>query len=215
MDVELYETLAVAKARELMFKSWGLYHLNELKANPSNKLIGGVIREGIVRDFIRDYLPTEFRVKSGLVLDGLSRTMSPQADAIIYVGTPLLDYTDAAIVEKDQVRGIIEIKSYVAQNQLFGTRNEGVRNAGTGLISSYRSMKPFLPTGAKYVLFTFELLSSADNDQLLARLSQICDDFAAVLRPQRRRKGAEELERGNPNFDNSIGRMIHWLRTLK
>ena len=146
---ELYKTLGEAKCEELAKKSWSLWHMLELSDTRKSTQVGGAVREGIARDFIREFLPAGFGLRNGLIFDAESKKMSPQCDAIIYKGVPLLEFTDIVVVEKKQVKAIFEIKSWIGQNDIFGTRSKGTRNPDTGLISVFRSRKQFLPPEGK------------------------------------------------------------------
>jgi len=211
---ELYERLGEAKSEELGKKSWSLWHLLELDEGRKSAQVGGVVREGIARDFIREFLPPGFGLKPGLIFDGGVKRMSPQVDAIIYQGAPLLDFTDAVVVERRQVRAIFEIKSYVDQQDIFGSKSGGIRNPDTGLVSAFKARKGFLPSEGRYILFTFELWSSSPDEEVIDRLKQICDLYAVVIR----REPSIEQKAGKnarvTNFDGSIGKLIEWLRTL-
>lgn len=201
---ELYETLGEAKSEELAKKSWSLWHLLELGEGRKSAQVGGIAREGIARDFIREFLPPRFGLKAGLVFDAQSKKMSPQVDAIIYQGAPLLNFTDVAVVEKKQVRAIFEIKSFVNQQDIFGSKTAGRRNPNTCLASAFGARKDFLPPEGSYVLFTFELWSSSPDDQVIGRLKQICDLYAVVIRrePSIERKAGKDAR--VTNFDGSI-----------
>ncbi len=211
---ELYERLGEAKCEELAKKSWSLWHLLELGEGRKSAQVGGVAREGIARDFIRDFLPPRFVLKPGLVFDDEAKKMSPQVDAIIYQGAPLLNLTDVVVVEKNQVRAIFEIKSFVDQQDIFGAKSVGIRNPDTGLVSAFRARKAFLPAEGRYVLFTFELWSSSPDNEVIDRLRQICDLYAVVIRrePSIERKAGKDAR--VTNFDGSIGKLIEWLRSL-
>jgi len=211
---ELYERLGEAKCEELVKKSWSLWHLFELGEGRKSAQVGGVAREGIARDFIREFLPPRFVLKPGLVFDDEAKKMSPQVDAIIYQGAPLLNLTDVVVVEKNQVRAIFEIKSFVDQQDIFGAKSGGIRNPDTGLVSAFRARKAFLPAEGRYVLFTFELWSSSPDNEVIDRLRQICDLYAVVIRrePSIERKAGKDAR--VTNFDGSIGKLIEWLRSL-
>ena len=77
----------------------------ELSDTRKNAQVRGVVLESIAKDFIREFLPTEFRVKSGLILDAEHKETSPQCDAIIYKGVPLLEFADTVIVGKGAGEG--------------------------------------------------------------------------------------------------------------
>jgi len=211
---DLYRNLGEAKCEELAKKCWSLWHLQELCEGRRSTQVGGVVREGIARDFIREFLSQGFGLKSGLVFDAESKKMSPQIDAIIYKGAPLLEFTDAVVVEKSQVKAIFEIKSWIGQNDIFGTGRKGTRNPDTGLISAFRSRKQFLPSDGKYILFTFELHSASRDKDVIGRLGEICDSYVAVIRrePTIERKAGKEAR--VTNFGGSMGRLVEWLRDL-
>jgi len=96
---EPYRTLGEAKCEELAKKSWSLWHMLELSETRKSAQVGGVVLEGIAKDFIREFLPMGFGIKGGLVFDVESEKTSPQCDAIIYRGVPFLEFTDVVVVE--------------------------------------------------------------------------------------------------------------------
>ncbi len=98
MESELYKTLGDAKCVELSKKTKTLWRPLDLSETRKSTQVTGAVFEGIAKDFIREYLPTGFGVKSGLVFDARRKTTSPQCDAIIYKGIPLLDFTDIVVV---------------------------------------------------------------------------------------------------------------------
>jgi hypothetical protein len=140
--------------------------------------------------------------------------VSPQIDAIVYKGVPLIEFTDAIVAEKQQVKAIFEIKTWIDQKGVFGSIGKGGRNPDTGLISSFRRGKHFLPAEGKYVLFTFELHSASPDKEVLERLKYICDFYAVIIRrkPMIERKAGKENR--VLNFDESVGRLMEWLRNL-
>lgn len=83
----------------------------KLSETRKSSQVGGAVLEGIAKDFIREFLPAGFRLKSGLVFDAEKKKASPQCDAIIYKGVPLLDFADVVVMEKKQVKAIVEIKA--------------------------------------------------------------------------------------------------------
>lgn len=218
---ELYETLGYAKCVELSKKSRTFWDMLKLADTPKNAPVGGVVREGIARDFIREFLPAGFGLKSGLVFDAEKKKTSPQCDAIIYKDVPLLGFTDVVVVEKEQVKAIVEIKSYIDQTDIFGRKIKGTkdRNPKSGLASAFKRRKDFLPAEAKHILFAFALSSSSTDAQVIERLNEnkieikICDIYTIVLRWEpkiERKRGVES----HYNFDNSVSRLIKWLRNL-
>lgn len=196
MKEELYEALGEAKCEEMAKKSWGSGRLLGVSESRKNAQIGGLVRECIARDFIREFLPQGFGLKNGLIFDTETKKASPQIDAIIYRGAPLLEFSDVVFVEKEQVKAIFEIKTWIYQTDLFGA----------ALASAYMKRKAFLPKGAEYILFAFELHSKSNDVEVIKRLNdnEICDSYAVVIRRPRR----------DTNFDGSIGRLIEWLRNL-
>ena len=214
MKKEMYKTLGEAKSEELAKKSWGLWTMLDLSKNRKSAQVRGVVLEGIAKDFIREFLPAGFGLKSGLIFDSENKAISPQIDAIIYKGVPLLEYTDVVVVEKEQVKAIIEIKSYIDHTDIFGSKSGNTRNPDSGLAADFKQRNNFLPTDAISILFTFELHSSSSDDEVLQRLRQICDRFAAVIRREpliERRRGKEPRR---TNFNDSVSELIEWLRNL-
>ena len=211
---ELYKTLGDAKCEELAKKSWSLWHMLKLSDTRKSAQVGGIVREGIAKDFIKEFLPPGFGLKSGLVFDTNTKKMSPQIDAIIYKGAPLLEFADVVVVEKQQVKAIFEIKSWIDQPMIFGAKKEGARNLNSRLAYGFKKGRDFLPSEAKYILFAFELHSASPDAEVLKRLKEICDSYAIVIR----REPLVERKRGKEprviNFDNSVSRLIEWLRNL-
>ena len=211
---ELYETLGYSKCVELSKKSNTLWEMLELSDTRKSTQIGGVVLEGIAKDFIREFLPMGFGIKSGLVFDTEAKKMSPQIDGIIYSGAPLLEFTDVVVVEKEQVKAIVEVKSWIDTPYLFGERSGSSRDASTGLAYDFGRRKDFLPLGAKCILFTFELHSAYPDAEVLKRLEKICDSYAIVIRREPKIERERGKENWEYNFDNSVSRLIEWLRSL-
>ena len=134
--------------------------------------------------------------------------MSPQIDAIIYKGVPLLEFTDVAVVEKEQVKAIVEVKSWIDTTALFGDKVEvgSERDKNTGLAYQFNQRRDFLPEEARYILFTFGLYSGRDDDDVYKRLKEICNMYAIVSRI----RGQAD----NFNFKDSVSKLIKWLREL-
>ena len=213
---ELYETLGDAKCKELYRKDATLWNVLHLSPNRKNTPVLGAVREGIARDFIKEFLPTGFAVKSGLVFNNEKRKMSPQIDGIIYSGVPLLEFTDVAIVEKNQVKAIVEVKSLIATTDIFGEKDKGSgkREPKTGLFKAFEERRKFLdePT-AKYILFAFELEAKKQNIEIIDRLKQISNMYAIVSRKEMG-KPWESMDSYDFDFDNSVSELIKWLRNL-
>ena len=216
---ELYETLGYAKCVELSKKSRTFWDMLKLPDSRKNAPVGGAVREGIAKDFIREFLPPAFGLKSGLIFDTETKMISPQCDAIIYKGVPLLEFTDVVVVEKEQVKAIFEIKAFIDQGTIFGRKIQGTkdRNPNSGLASAFNKRKPFLPTEARYILFAFSLSSSSPDAQVTERLKEICGSkenygsYAIVLRWEPKKEQKPNIY----NFDNSVSRLIEWLRNLR
>jgi len=121
------------------------------------------------------------------------------------------------VVEKGQVKAIFEIKAWIDQSLIFGRKSkDGTRKADSGLASAYQKRKHFLPAGARYILFAFSLSSSSKDTEVLKRLSekQICDSYAIVLRWEPKVEQVRGKEIVVYNFDDSVSRLIEWLRNL-
>ena len=207
---DLYKTLGEAKCVELSKKSRTFWEMLKLSDSRKNAPVGGAVREGIAKDFIREFLPNGFGLKSGLIFDAKNKTTSPQCDVIIYGGVPLLEFTDVVVVEKEQVKAIFEIKAWIDQGNIFGRKSRSARNPNSGLAFALN----FLPAGARNILFAFSLSSSLLDTQVIKRLEEICDSYAVVLRWEPRIERKAGKERAIYNFNNSISRLIEWLRNL-
>jgi len=207
---ELYRTLGDVKCVELSKKNRTFSDMLKLSESRKNAPVGGAVREGIAKDFIREFLPVGFGLKSGLVFDAESKRTSPQCDAIIYTGVPLLEFTDVVVVDKEQVKAIFEIKSWIDQPLIFGAKRKGIRNPDSRLAYGFKQMRNFLPAEARYILFAFNLSSSSPDTEVIERLKKICDIYAILLR----REPKKEQKPNIYNFDNSVARLIEWLRNL-
>ncbi len=214
MEEELYRSLGEAKCQELSKKSWSLWQMLELSETRKSTQVGGTVLEGIAKDFIREFLPLGFGIKSGLVFDTETKKMSPQIDGIIYSGVPLLGFTDVVVVGKKQVKAILEVKSWIDTTDIFGEKKGSSRNPNSGLAYAFERRRDFLPSGAKYILFTFELYSALPDVEVLKRLKEICDSYAIVIREEPKIERQKGKERWAYNFDNSVSRLIEWLRNL-
>ena len=187
-----------------------------LSKERSSTQVGGAVREGIARDFVRGFLPVGFGLKSGLIFDAEKKKASPQCDAIIYKGVPLLDFTDTVIVEKEQVKAIFEIKSWIDITAIIGDKYKESkdRDHATGLFKAFKDRQRFLdPQAAKYILFAFELSAKKQDIELIDRLKQISNMYAIVSR-KKIGKPWESDESYALDFDNSISELIEWLRNL-
>jgi len=210
---ELYKTLGDAKCVELSKKSRTFWDMLKLSESRKNAPVGGAVRESMARDFIREFLPPGFGLKSGLVFDTSTRKMSPQCDAIIYKGVPLLEFTDVVVVDKEQVKAIFEIKTSIDQPLLFGVKRQGIRKPDSRLAYGFKRRRDFLPSGAKCILFAFSLFSSSTDDKVIERLNRICDyygSYGVILRWEPKREKKPNIY----NFDNSVSRLIEYLRNL-
>jgi len=182
---DLYKTLGDAKCQELSSKYdtlSGIYGM--AKGGRKSTQIGGIVPEGLARDFIREFLPAGFKIKGGLIFDAETKELSRQIDAIIYRGVPLLEFTDVVITEKNQVQAILETKSWIDKTLLFGEKDKETKEriSLSGLFKQFEERKPFIPASAKYILFTFTLDSKERNDKVIDRLRQVCDIYAIVRR---------------------------------
>ena len=214
MRQTIYEILGQAKSLELSSKSKTFWDVRGVSESRKNAQVGGIVLEGLGRDFIREFLPPECELKSGLVFDSEIKTMSPQCDGIIYNGAPLLNFTDVVLVEKEQVRAIVEIKTYIDQTSIFGALRGKTRDQNTGLASHYIQSKNFLPSKAKYILFAFDLWSSSNDAEVIERLKEISDLYAIIRRFEPKAELKAGKKREVPNFDGSVSRLIKWLRSL-
>jgi hypothetical protein len=146
----IYETLGKAKSIELSRKFGTFSEMLDFSKTRKSAQVAGLVLEGVARDFMREFLPAEFELKSGLIFDRENKRMSLQCDAIIFKGVPLLGYTDVVLVDKEQVKAVIELKTYVDQTDIFGTRRGDKRDPNTGLALEFAQRKKFLPDGANF-----------------------------------------------------------------
>ncbi len=187
----------------------------DLSETPKNAQVRGVVLEGIAKDFIREFLPAGLGLKGGLVFDAENKRTSPQCDAIIYSGVPLLEFTDVVVVGKEQIKAIMEIKSYKNITNLFGElKSDKSRDPNTYLADDFGRRRGFLPSGARYILFAFELVSGETDGKIIERLRKICDIYAIVLRYESKTERERGKEEKTYNFDNSVSELIEWLRNL-
>ncbi len=214
MDEKLYKTLGNTKSEELIMKTECLWQLLDVGTTRKSGVVYGRVIEDIAKEFIREYLPPENIIKSGLIFNSQSQRMSPQIDGIIYSGAPLLDFTDVAVVETKQVKAIIEVKSYVNITSLFGEIDKDSRDPNTGLAYGFHKRKDFLSPEAKYVLFAFELGMDKSKEGIIQRLNDVCDSYAIALRYNTKAERANGKERYSYNFNNSLSSFIEWLRSL-
>lgn len=212
---KFYSTLGESKCQELIQKAESLWSFLDLSNTRKSSQVYGRVLEGIAKDFIREFLPTQFKIKSGLVFDNERNTMSPEIDGIIYEGAPLLDFTDVAVVQKKQVRAIVEVKSYINITNLFGElKSDESRDPNTYLADDFNRRKGFVPSGAKYVLFAYELQLELDNTQVIKRLNSVCDNYAIVLRYKPKIDRETGKENWYYNLNDSVSWFIKWLRNM-
>jgi len=147
---EVFEKLGKAKSHELTKKYDTLWEMLGRGGTRRSSQVGGAVLEGIARDFIREFFPAEFGLKSGLIFDpeAEGKKMSPQIDAIIYKGTPLLEFTDVVVVEKELVKAIVEVKSWINTTVIFGEKSGSSRDLNSGLASDFQRRRDFLPSRA-------------------------------------------------------------------
>ncbi len=119
---ELYRTLGYAKCVELAKKTETLWQVLDLSDTRKSGQVYGTALEGIVKDFISEFLPAGFGIQSGAVFDTETKRISPQIDDIIYWGVPLLKLTDVVVVEKEQVKAILEVESWINITSTFGKK---------------------------------------------------------------------------------------------
>jgi len=204
---ELYKTLGEAKSREVFRKYMTLSNLYDMaKPGTRNPQVAGKVYEGIAKDFIREFLPTGFKIKGGLIFNVADKILilSPEIDAIIYSGAPLLEFTDAVIVEQEQVEAILEIKSWIGTNDIFEDEE---------LLKASEDRRRFIQATAKYILFAFALESSRQDDEVDNRLRQISNMYVIVGKKKigESWKSDANLEF---NFKESVSGLIKYLRNL-
>jgi len=216
MENELYKHLGDAKSREIFRKYMTLSKLYEMaKHRTRNPQVAGKVYEGIAKDFLREFLPTGFRIKGGLIFDVENKKLSPEIDAIIYRGAPFLEFTDAVIAEQKQVEAILEIKSWIGTADIFGDINKksGNRDLNSRLSSNFAGRRAYIKPTAKYILFSFVLGTNEKDSKVMERLEHICNMYAIVAR----RKAGYSWKSDSGfefNFNQSISHLIKYLRGL-
>ncbi len=108
------------------------------------------------------------------------------------------------------------MKSWIDTTYIFGEKGGSSRKENTGLAYDFGRRKDFLPAEAKYILFAFGLSSSSTDAEVVERLNEICGckenhgSYAIILRWEPKKKQKPNIY----NFDNSVSRLIEWLRNL-
>ncbi len=212
---DLYKTLGDAKCVELSNKTETLWKTLNLSDTRKSGQVYGRALEGIVKDFISEFLPARFGIQGGAVFDTETKRVSPQIDSIIYSGVPLLRLTDVVVVEQERVKAIVEVKSDINITNLFGELKSGKsRDPNTYLADDFGRRRGFLPSGARYILFAFELKVDLTDTKVIERLREVCESYAIVLRHKPKIEWETGKENWEYNFDNSVSELIRWLRNL-
>ena len=203
---ELYKTLGDDKSREVFRKYMTLSNLYDMaKPGTRNSQVAGKVYESIAKDFIREFLPAGFKINGGLIFNVADKLiLSPEIDAIIYRGVPFLEFTDAVIIEQEQVEAILEIKSWIGTNDIFEDEE---------LLKASEDRGRFIQATAKYILFAFALESSRQDDEVDNRLGQISKMYVIVGKKKigESWKSDADLEF---NFKESVSGLIKYLRNL-
>ena len=100
---------------------------------------------------------------------------------------PLLGFTDVAIIEKEQVKAIVEVKSSIHTPTIFGdiiNKETGTRDLDSSLASDFERRKNFLPLGASHTLFTFGLYSGYSDTEVITRLKEVYGSYAIIFRKE-------------------------------
>ena len=202
---ELYKTLGDDKSREVFRKYMTLSNLYEMaKPGTRNSQVAGKVYEGIAKDFIREFLPVGFKIKGGLIFNVADKKLSPEIDAIIYRGVPFLEFTDAVIVEQEQVGAIFEVKSWIGTTNIFEDEE---------LFKASEDRRRFIQPTAKYILFAFALESNRQDDEVDNRLRQISNMYVIVGKKKIGQSWESDADL-EFNFKESVSRLIEWLRNL-
>ena len=106
---------------ELLAKSGALRSLTQ------QSKVKGDYTEALVRDFIRRIIPQKFRVGHGIVYNPKTEQSSKECDVIVYdisEAAPLFESQDLVIVDSNQVRIVMQVKSTIDSN----TMKEAITN---------------------------------------------------------------------------------------
>jgi hypothetical protein len=214
--IKYYPRVGHSKARELYVKNEAT--LRVLTKERTKKEVRDVVQEGIVREFMEQFIPRGWEVGRGFVYDPDTKKHSPEIDAILYTGPPLMEFGDVVVTEKSQTKLMVEVKSWAKLADLFGKplkdrkgktrkKDDGtiLRDPNTDFQTFYRERSSF---GEKYVLFIFSLeVSKKIPDQMIWNsMNKLSDMWVVVWR----KSGKKKLF----DYGNSVSKFIEQLRTL-
>ncbi|WP_411824670.1 DUF6602 domain-containing protein [Leptospira sp. 'Mane'] len=100
-----------------------VYSLKErfrlITSDGTHYLTDGEIKEAIIRSKLRYFLPENIHVGRGFIIT--ENSISPQIDILIYKNTSPIIFkeNELVIIPKDEVIGIIEVKSKISDNNDF------------------------------------------------------------------------------------------------
>ena len=106
--IKYYPRVGHSKAKELYVKNEAT--LRVLTKDNKQTEVRDVIQEGIVREFIGQFIPKGYGVGRGFVYDPDTKKHSPETDAILYTGPPLMEFGDIVVTEKSQTKLMVEVK---------------------------------------------------------------------------------------------------------
>jgi hypothetical protein len=126
--MDIYENLK----NELLAKSGALKSLTQ------HSKLKGDYTEALVRDFIRRFVPQKYKVGHGIVYNSRTQQTSRECDVIVYDisdAAPLFEAQDLVIVDSNQVRIVMQVKSTLDSS----TMKEAIAN-----LEGVKTVNPYL-----------------------------------------------------------------------
>lgn len=214
--IKYYPRVGHSKAKELYVKNEAT--LRVLTKDSTQKEVRDVVQEGIVREFIGQFIPRGYEVGRGFVYDPSTKKHSPEIDAILYTGPPLMEFGDIVVTEKSQTKLMVEVKSWAKLADLFGkplkdkkgkarkTKDGTVlRDPNTDFQTFYRERNPF---GDKYALFIFslEVSKKIPDEMIWSSMNKLSDIWVVVWRKSGKKKSFD--------YGNSVSKFIEQLKRI-
>ncbi|MFH2070548.1 MAG: DUF6602 domain-containing protein [Elusimicrobiota bacterium] len=146
-----------------------------LKGGNNPSIFGGFF-EGLVMKFIDEKIKGKnLKIKKGLIKNESLKQcpLSPQVDIIIYSGRGLYEcpITNTAIVKSEQVKLIIEVKSYLDKPTIVSSKTQ------------IEKIKNWCPAPVKSCVFAYALsMRVIDEDKIKSTLFDFCDNFVVLRR---------------------------------
>ncbi|UCF08555.1 MAG: hypothetical protein JSW28_02375 [Thermoplasmata archaeon] len=212
--IKYHPRVGHSKTKELYVKNTTALRLLEIDG--PQKGVRDLVQGGIVREFIEQYLPKGCEVGRGFVYDLRMKKHSPEIDAIVYKGPPLIRYGDFVITDKGQTLLMVEVKHMARKGDIFGKSlkdrkgktlkgKDGapLRDSKTDFQVLYRERRNF---GYQYVLFVFamEISQKIPDEDIKKGFYKMSDIWVVVWRKKGKKKSFD--------YENSVSKFIETLR---